>query len=205
MIKVVRYKPEQETGWNQFNRESKNPLFMFDRHYMDYHKDRFKDHSLLFYDEDKLLAILPFSERENTLISHGGLTYGGFIVSERMKQHSMNECFIALLEYARSIHIKEIYYKVIPHIYHKQPAEEDRYALFLNNAQLVRVEASTAIYLENPLKMPKGRKAQITRARREGVVIEERQSAEDFEQFIALENNVLSERHQTRAVHTGAE
>ena len=205
MITVVRYRPEQENVWNRFNRESKNFLFMFDRNYMDYHNDRFRDHSLLFYEEDKLVAILPLSEQGNTLISHGGLTYGGFITGEKMKQHIMNECFTALLEYARKESIAEIYYKAIPHIYHEQPAEEDRYALFLNNAQLVRVEASTVIRLEQPLKMPKGRKAQITRARREGVIIEERQSLEDFEDFIALENSVLSERHKTKAVHTGAE
>lgn len=205
MITVVRYRPEQENVWNRFNRESKNFLFMFDRNYMDYHNDRFRDHSLLFYEEDKLVAILPLSEQGNTLISHGGLTYGGFITGEKMKQHIMNECFTALLEYARKESIAEIYYKAIPHIYHEQPAEEDRYALFLNNAQLVRIEASTVIRLEQPLKMPKGRKAQITRARREGVIVEERQSPEDFEDFIALENSVLSERHKTKAVHTGAE
>lgn len=205
MITVVRYRPEQENVWNRFNRESKNFLFMFDRNYMDYHNDRFRDHSLLFYEENKLVAILPLSEQGNTLISHGGLTYGGFITGEKMKQHIMNECFTALLEYVRKESIAEIYYKAIPHIYHEQPAEEDRYALFLNNAQLVRVEASTVIRLEQPLKMPKGRKAQITRARREGVIVEERQSPEDFEDFIALENSVLSERHKTKAVHTGAE
>ena len=53
--------------------------------------------------------------------------------------------------------------------------------------------------------MPKGRKAQISRARREGVIIEERSSATDFDEFIALENSVLSEHHGTKAVHTGAE
>lgn len=35
--------------------------------------------------------------------------------------------------------------------------------------------------------MPKGRKAQISRARRESVIIEERSSATDFDEFIALE------------------
>jgi len=42
MISIVRYSDEKVEQWNQFNKESKNPLFMFDRKYMDYHKDRFK-------------------------------------------------------------------------------------------------------------------------------------------------------------------
>lgn len=205
MITAVRYKEENKLIWNKFNQESKMPLFMFDRKYMDYHKDRFEDHSLLFYEEDKLIAILPLSENGKELVSHGGLTYGGFISDIKMKQHTMNECFEVLIEYARKNNFEEIYYKTIPHIYHEQPAEEDRYSLYISNAEIFKVESSTVINLKAPLKMPKGRKAQISRAKREGVIIEKRQSLEDFEKFIDLENEVLSSRHETRAVHTGAE
>lgn len=76
MIEIVRYTDNQEDIWNQFNKQSKNYLFMFDRNYMDYHKDRFKDHSLLFYNDGKLIALLPMSEHDEMLVSHGGLTYG---------------------------------------------------------------------------------------------------------------------------------
>lgn len=205
MIEVKRYTDADAELWNKFNAESKNPLFMFDRNYMDYHRDRFQDHSLMFYEDEKLVAILPMSERENELVSHGGLTYGGFITDNKMKQHTMNECVTSLLQYAETEGFDRVYYKVIPHIFHEQPAEEDRYALFVQNARIEKIEASTVINLKKPLKMPKGRKAQISRARREGVIIEERSSATDFDEFIALENSVLSEHHGTKAVHTGAE
>lgn len=205
MVTVRKYYDSDNEVWNKFNASSKNSLFMFDRNYMDYHKDRFKDHSLMFWEEDKLIAIFPASESGKELVSHGGLTYGGFISDSKMKQHTMNECFERLIEYARDNDFKEIYYKIIPHIYHEQPSEEDLYSLFVNKAELIRVEAATVINLTNPLKMPKGRKAQISRARREEVVIEERSSLQDFENFINLENQVLSERHETKAVHTGAE
>lgn len=205
MITVVRYTDDMVDIWNQFNKQSKNYLFMFDRKYMDYHRDRFKDHSLLFYDEDKLIAILPLSEHGNLLISHGGLTYGGFITDTKMKQHTMMDCFEALTGYAGEHNFTSIRYKCIPHIYHQQPAEEDRFALFANGAKLDTVDVSTYINLASPLKMPKGRKAQISRAKREGVVIEELTSLDDFESFIALENEVLTERHDVHAVHTGEE
>ena len=205
MIRIEKYSSEKEDIWNRFNKESKNSLFMFDRKYMDYHNDRFKDHSLLFYDEDKLIAILPLSEHGEELKSHGGLTYGGFITDSKMKQHTMMDCFNELIKYAKENSFKKITYKCIPHIYHNQPAEEDRFALFANGAQLVTVDVSTYVNLSSPLKMPKGRKAQISRAKREGVVIEELSSLEDFETFIELENAVLKERHEVTAVHTGSE
>lgn len=205
MIFIKRYTEEQKEEWNQFNASAKNTLFMFDRNYMDYHKNRFWDHSLMFYQDDELIAILPMSEKDTVLTSHGGLTYGGFIVGTKMKQHIMNECMEELILYAKENGYREINYKTIPHIYHQQPAEEDRYALFLYDAQMVKVESSTVVNLEAPLKMPKGRKAQISRAKREGCIVEEKTDYDSFVQFIALENQVLSEHHNTKAVHTAEE
>lgn len=206
MVTIKRYRNEDKEIWNKFNKESKNSIFMFDRNYMDYHSDRFVDYSLFFYSEDaKLIAILPLSVHGEELRSHGGLTYGGFITDSKMKQHTMNDCFEVLIEYAKECGFKKIVYKCIPHIYHKQASEEDKFALYANGAKLTTVDVSTYINLSNPLKMPKGRKAQISRAKREGVVIEELTELADFEAFITLENDVLSERHDTKAVHTGAE
>lgn len=205
MLSIMRYTADKAELWNHFNKQSKNSLFMFDRNYMDYHQDRFKDHSLLFYDDDKLAAILPMSEHGDMLISHGGLTYGGFITDTRMKQHTMMDCFSELQKYAKGNGFRCIRYKCIPHIYHSQPAEEDRFSLFANGAHLVTIDVSTYVNLANPLKMPKGRKAQISRAKREGVRIEELTGSEDFIRFIDIENEVLTERHDVRAVHTGQE
>lgn len=205
MIVIKRYSDDNIELWNEFNVKSKNAMFMFDRNYMDYHRERFKDHSLLFYSDENLIALFPACEREKLLVSHGGLTYGGFITNDKMKQHTMNDCFDALTQYAAEQGFDEIIYKTIPHIYHLQPAEEDRYSLFAHGAELLTVDASTVVNLSAPLKMQKGRKAQISRAKREGVEIGVLTDLADFEAFIELENSVLEERHNTHAVHTAAE
>jgi len=201
-MEIKEYKSSDKESWNEFIKNSKNGIFMFERGFMDYHSDRFQDNSLMFYDNDELVAILPVSLHGNELRSHGGLTYGGFIINEKMKQHRMLECFDALKTYMTENKINKLIYKTIPHIYHNQPAEEDLYALYKNDAKLLKIEPSTTVFLKNPLKMPKGRKAQISRAKREGVVIEQ---SSDFEAFINLENSVLSEHHDTKAVHTAEE
>ena len=184
MIEIKRYSDKDKDIWNEFNKNSKNSLFMFDRNYMDYHKDRFIDHSLLFFNENEIIAILPISQHGDILISHGGLTYGGFITGTKMKQHSMNECFDSLVQYARENGFFKIRYKTIPHIYHSQPAEEDRFALFAHHASLVTIDASTFVNLQNPLKMPKGRKAQVSRAKREGVEIAIADDLKSYQDFI---------------------
>lgn len=205
MIRTEIYSIDKKADWDSFNHKSKNYLFMFDRDYMDYHNDRFIDNSLMFYKDEELIALLPMNKEEDKLYSHGGLTYGGFITNDKMKQHTMNECFEVLKEYMHDNGVEHLIYKTIPHIYHSQPAEEDRYSLFINNAAVLKIEAATVINLECPLKMPKGRKAQISRAKREGVEVVELSDDDAYKAFIDLENSVLAEHHGTKAVHTGDE
>lgn len=201
-INILLYTKDFSETWNEFIKRSKNGTFMLNRNFMDYHSDRFIDNSLMFYDDTDLIALLPASLHGKELRSHGGLTYGGFIVNEKMKQHKMNDCFNELLKYLKNNNINKLIYKAIPYIYHQSPAQEDLYSLFINNAKLIQRDVSTTIDFNKTIKMPKGRKAQISRAKREGVIIEE---SIDFENFIKLENEVLKKHHNTKAVHSAEE
>lgn len=202
LITIKKYEKTDKEIWNEFIKKSKNGTFMLNRDFMDYHSDRFVDFSLMFYEENKLIALLPLSLHEKEVVSHGGLTYGGIISDFSMKQSKMIECFSVMKDYLKSNGIQKLIYKKIPYIYFDSCCDEDLYALFLNEAKLIKKEASCAINLANPIKMSKGRKAQISRAKREGVEIVK---SLDFDTFINLENKVLNERHNTSAVHSALE
>src|SRR5690606_41235897 len=58
--------------WNEFISAAKNSVFLFNRNYMDYHQDRFNDHSLLISKSGKLVAVLPAHEKEKEIFSHAG-------------------------------------------------------------------------------------------------------------------------------------
>ena len=81
MIEIHRYTAAYHRNWNDFVSESSNGTFLFLREYMEYHADRFTDYSLLVYDGNKLLALLPANRSGDVLYSHAGLTYGGLIVT----------------------------------------------------------------------------------------------------------------------------
>lgn len=202
MITLKPYSKESKSIWNEFNQNAKNGLFMFDRDYMDYHAHRFADNSLMFYEDEELLALLPLNLKDNILYSHQGLTFGGFITGEKMKQEKMLECFKLLREYMQNRGFDKMIYKVIPYIYHKKPAQEDLYALFIHNAKLYRMDCSSSIDMKFPIALPKGRKAQISRAKRENIIIEK---SENFYDFVLLLNEVLQTRHHTTAVHNAQE
>ena len=95
-LNIVRYTAEQKTVWDSFVATSKNGTFLFMRDYMDYHADRFADHSLMFYKGGRLIALLPGNESDDTYYSHGGLTYGGFILSYHATATVVLEAFYLL-------------------------------------------------------------------------------------------------------------
>ena len=51
---------------------------------MEYHKDRFQDYSLMVFDENKLVAVLPANRVEVEVFSHQGLTYGGLVLDQKI-------------------------------------------------------------------------------------------------------------------------
>ena len=97
MIGVIKYQSNKRKEWDNFISFSKNGYFMFYRDYMEYHSDKFNDYSLMIYDNNKLLAILPASLKNNIVISHGGLTFGGIISALQMSTNKMVEVFEKLV------------------------------------------------------------------------------------------------------------
>ncbi len=202
MIRIENYELPYRTIWNEFVRSSKNGTFLFDRDYMDYHADRFVDHSLMFFDDNRLVAILPANLSDNVLISHGGLTFGGLIIDQKMTMRLMMDIFSELRVYSLKLGISRIIYKAIPHIYHRLPAEEDLYALFFHRAHLYRRDVSSTIELSNKLPYTKGRRGCIKKALANGVFV---QQTQDFDKFMEIDEEHLREKHNKRPVHTASE
>ena len=195
MVEVERYSSRAPA-------EARNGVFLFHRDYMEYHADRFVDHSLLFRGAGKLVAVLPASECDGSLVSHGGLTFGGVVSGRRMTTPLMLEVFDALRAYLRERGLARLLYKAVPHIYHDVPAEEDLYALFVAGGRLVRRDVSSTIAMGDRLPVAKGRKSSRGGARRHGTTVER---SHDFHGFMRLEAEHLAKRYGVAPVHTGDE
>lgn len=200
---VQRYTAADQAAWDGFVRSSKNGWFMFERGYMAYHADRFADHSLLIYDDKaRLIALLPANQRGAALVSHGGLTYGGLISDERMKTPLMLAVFDQLRAYCTKQGITEIVYKAIPYTYHRLPADEDRYALFVNSAELIARRVISVIDQRTRLPFQQRRTRGVKKATQAGVSVS---ASDDLASYWALLDNVLWTTHQAHPVHSLSE
>lgn len=199
-ILVDRFRAGEGAAWNAFVGASKNGTFLFDRGYMEYHRDRFVDHSLILRAEDGcILALLPAAEIDNELHSHAGLTYGGLVLGNATGAVHAVEMLEAIRAYLAPNGFRVLHYKTIPSIYHQQPAEEDRYALFRAGAELTRRDVLSVVPRDVRLKYQERRARGIKAATKAGVEVVE---TRDFTQFWRVLEDNLRERFGVAPVHT---
>ena len=209
MISICRYTQNKQTEWDDFVKVSKNGTFLFLRSYMDYHSDRFQDHSLMFYNEKgKLVAVLPANIKTTAsppaLHSHQGLTYGGFVLSPEIHISEVGELFRLTVAYLKENGFCEWIYKQIPYIYHLIPSQEEDYWLWRYNATLKACNMMTAIDLGNSeIDITSSRKrTYFNKLTRQGFTVAIDDNIRNF--WPILEDNLM-ERFCSRPVHSLSE
>lgn len=200
MFEIKRYSSADKETWNTYVAQARNATFLMDRNYMDYHSDRFKDHSLMFYKNGKLYALLPSNQNGDTLYSHGGLTYGGLMIDKHATAADIMQLFKDLNEYLKTNGIHKVYYKPIPWIYQQIPSEEDLYALvYVCQARLAVRNIASVIDMSHPLKWSRDRHYGANKACTDGIIVEE---SEDFAAFWKILEDNLMRTYQAKPVHT---
>ncbi|MGI0116917.1 GNAT family N-acetyltransferase [Zooshikella sp. RANM57] len=198
MLMIEKYTQDKKDEWDEFVKKAKNYLFMFERDFIEYHADRFIDYSIIIREKNEIIAVLPANAVGTTLISHGGLTYGGLIIGDKIKTSKINDIFVSFKKNMVQFGFEKLIYKVIPYIFHVQPAQEDLYLLYLNDAKLIRRDVSTVIYSNKRPKLSKGKKWIINKGKKSGLSVSESTS---WEAFFELLHRVLA-HHNTRPVHS---
>jgi hypothetical protein len=202
-LHVRRYAADERARWDAFVDGAKNATFLFRRDYMEYHADRFADHSLVVTDgEGGTVALLPADRRDDVVRSHGGLTYGGFVVDAAMTLPLMGEVFDATAAALRADGVRRVVYKTVPRIYHALPADEDAYWLFRTGARLFRRDVLTVLEYDRRAPAQERRMRTLRKARRSGLAARE---TDDWAGFWAILAANLQERYGVAPVHAEAE
>lgn len=196
------YHPRQRDEWDELVSVARARHFFFERGYMDYHADRFADSSYVVRLGGRAIAAFPASVRGTEVVSHGGLTFGGFLSTPHLTVARAISALEAVSEALRSVGISRLIWKPVPHIYHVAPAEEELYALHGAGAVLIKREVSAAVLPGTSPGYAAERRRALARARSAGVVVAEDDHIADY---MALLSVVLRDRHGADPVHTAAE
>lgn len=197
-MQIIRYTPQMKQQWDDLVSRCRNATFLHRRDYVDYHADRFLDHSLIAFDgRGRAVAALPANIEDSTLVSHRGLTYGGWLLTDRVDINAMLELWSDFCRYMTDCHITELIYKPVPHIYHRRPAEEDLYCLWRSGATLMVRNISSAVDLSDPIPFDQNARRKLGRV--EGLHVGE---SDGWAQYWSLLYDQLLARHGAVPVHS---
>ena len=200
MFEITRYTADRKEEWDGFIKTSKNGTFLLDRNYMDYHSTRFEDHSLMFYRDGRLYAMLPANVKDGVLYSHQGLTYGGLVMHEDASAANIATLFGELNALLKDEGISKVVYKPTPWIYHLLPSEEDLYALFkVCKARVSARDISSTIIFDNRIKWHRDRRYGVNKARNNGVSV---RRSDDLAAFWHVLDLNLGNKYGVKPVHT---
>ncbi len=169
---------------------------------MDYHKDRYEDHSIMFFRKNKLFAVFPAAiSPVNTreIVSHPGLTFGGLIMNAKESQDFTEVCLNALMEYYSSQGYEHLVYKAVPSIYQSRPTSQDEYFLWKTGFECSRIDLSVSINLSGEFEASSRRLRGLKKSRKS---LNLSNDVFYLESFWKIVTNNLQSRHSATPTHT---
>lgn len=201
-IRIERYDPTRSGDWTEVLRHARNGAFLFERAYMDYHGERFTDISLLAYEGNHPVALMPAAiDGDGVVTSHPGLTFGGVVVDRRMRSGQAIEVFAAMCDRLRELGARRCRIKALPATFAAYPSADLEYAYWRRGFSVYRRDLSSLLPLRGAPGFNAGKTYGVKKARKAGLVVSET----DIPAFHGLLRSVLQERHGAEPVHTLAE
>ncbi len=197
---VKKYEPSYYKQWNSFVSTAKNATFLFLRNFMEYHKDRFGDFSLMVFKGEKLIALFPANKKDTIIYSHQGLTYGGLLLTSSYGVAKVENLFLAILEFLKQKGFNLIQLKSIPLFYHKNPCNELEPLFLKLKGKITQRAQNFAIDYSLPIPFHKTKLKHFRKSHNLGFKIIETSNFDSFWKEI-LEPR-LKEKHESKPVHT---
>jgi hypothetical protein len=201
---IKPYSEDLYSYWDAFIDSSDNGVFFHKRRFISYHGNRFVDMSLVIENEKgKIIGLFPAAidpDNDSIIASHPGISFGGLISGDKCKGETCIHALKKIGKFYKKGGFNSLLYKAIPYIFHTKPNQDDLYALFRLKAHKYRSDISATINIHNRGKVTKGRKYDINKGKRMGVVIHnDIQYVEEL--WRILENNLLT-KHQVKPTHS---
>ena len=200
---VRRYNSEDYSIWNAFISNAKNATFLFHRDFMEYHSDRFEDYSLLVFEGEKLVSVLPANRVNDTVYSHQGLTYGGIVLSKKSKLNETIEVLKSILKFLVENGIDKLFIKEIPFFYCTTFSDEINYLMHICQSRLVMKHNISVIPLKQEISFSKSRRECINRGKKNNLIIKEEVNFDIFWNQLLIPN--LKEKYNATPVHSASE
>ncbi len=149
-IRVVEYSAGDAALWDNFVRRSMNGTVFHSQQFLRYHPaNRFTFRHLLFFEEEKLVAVLPGAIKDHNFESPLGASYGSFVTGDISAQDAL-DVVQAFEDYIRAIGVEQVFLTSAPVIYQPVLTQNLDFALLYRGYAYQRHYISHAIDLDRP-------------------------------------------------------
>ena len=106
MITIKKYNKKLVEQWDKFVNISNNGTIFQTRKFLNYHIHRqFKDHSLMVYKNETLVAVIPgacvIKNKKKIYYSHPGISYAGLVIKLDLNFTLINNIIKSLDSYLK--------------------------------------------------------------------------------------------------------
>jgi hypothetical protein len=201
-ISIKKYKDTDELIWDDFvNKECFGTIY-HTRKFINYHpKDRFEDHSILIYDKEILICILPCCKRGEIYFSYTGATYGGPVIS---KKYVDIDNLTLIIDNIFNYYDNKIYFRLANDIYF----DESIHILYFLLSRKLKMVPELSWYINtnddfiNKINNKNNKKYLLNELSNNNLQCIITNEEEDYKQFyIILQKNLLT-THNSNPTHT---
>lgn len=203
MIRIEKYDKTEKKTWESILSRSVNGTFLHSRNFMDYHHDRFKDASVLVFDDEECVGIFPANYKSSKqVVSHAGLTYGGLILKFDTYSKNTLRYLAEILKYFNREGVSFLLIKLVPDFYHESIRQDIEYGLKLANGTIEKNDLTCVLDLRSKVKIPiqERRIRGAEKAKDNQVHVQETSEFEEYWNKVLIPN--LNKRHGVKPVHT---
>jgi hypothetical protein len=147
-IEVIEYEEKYRSVWDSFVENSNNGTLFHLQSFLDYHpKGKFNFYHLMFFENGKLLAVLPGGiTEEGVFWSPVGASYGSLVTNDLPFEKALRLVDV-MMEFFDKKGFKEIYLIPPPIIYNKKITQHIEYAMLYRRFDFELHYISHAIHL----------------------------------------------------------
>lgn len=167
---------------------------------MEYHSDRFEDYSLLVFEDEKLISILPANRIDDTIFSHQGLTYGGFVFENDISILQIKLVILNTLSFCKENNFKTLKIKEIVSIYLTNSNKGISSFLLENGAIINSKKMNLAIDFKSDFKVSKSKLKHFKRINSIGLEIKKEDDLSVFWNEVLIPR--LDQKFGSKPVHS---
>jgi|SRR5581483_6094847 len=201
-FKIVKYNNELLDEWEKFISESINGTIYHTREFLNYHPEgRFEDFSILIYDNDNIICVLPCCKTKDGFFSHKGATYGGPVFSASIyNTKNLDKIINLIFDYYEN----KIEFRISSQIYHNISIDILSYLL----SQKLKMTPELGWYIStdtdiiSSIKNSRNKKDLIKMKNNTEFLCGPTEEIEDYYNFYHILSKNLQEKYNTLPTHT---